>query len=263
MDHVRTIIGLFAIKAPFIGFPVKMIDQVLDDKAVSYIRINDDDPALSYYDPKLLTVALNTKTVAVLSTKSIWDMLVEKYVETAIPRLYHEFTHAWLDRQRDKDTSVAKITQDGIAYYTGAPLEDGTTADDTPRVFTEALATYVEERIAQYCHAARWVVKALIEERGANRETQQYMKGFMYPRLETNALGYQERYSIDLHVGPTWIKSRQVRTTKPMFDQFTNYCDNVILEGKVGYTPLQSATLRSLRNTLDWELEHKGLRKTP
>lgn len=151
-----------------------------------------------------------------------------------IHTLYHEGTHAFLYSKR-AEPAVVRLREEALRYYRDAGLAVGGTATDPARIVEEAAADYVAHRAAMLWRTMEALAEAAEVERtagGMNRfKLEEKVKECAELPHEYNrkgaqlVFGYQNNY---------WgYGSRQLMTTKPISFALKNYCDQVILQGKI------------------------------
>lgn len=151
-----------------------------------------------------------------------------------IHTLYHEGTHAYLHSKR-AEPAVVRLREEALRYYRDAGLAVGGTATDPARIVEEAAADYVAHRASMLWRAMEALEEGAEVERtagGMNRfQLEEQVKKCTESPEEYNrkgaqlVFGYQNDY---------WgYGSRQLMTTKPISFALKDYCDQVILQGKI------------------------------
>jgi hypothetical protein len=201
----------------------------------------------------------------------------------AIQTLYHEATHAYLVSQKE-DLAVKKLMESGKRYYTNAPLKYGETADDPERLFHEAAASYVGHRAATWWNTLESIVyvERVIRGRtkGSRRTALQWAQNKLLYRIDiliNQAKGIPQKYNDAMRQltfgyedelrGLSFV---QIETTKRMPDVLKQFCDHVILEGKMPDQFMRASFLVKKHNevlkliaplTLPVGIKHGGGRK--
>jgi len=150
------------------------------------------------------------------------DMGVLKAIDT----LYHEMTHGYLDMMHYVP-EVRDLWVDGETYYSGAPMADGTNSLDSHRLFIEAAAGYVQNRVSALAYVLAQLehIKAQVERRkmkiGQARNIFALLEKYYDERMAERVFGYEPR-------GET-----QLLTTKPISAELKEYLDTNILENMI------------------------------
>jgi hypothetical protein len=143
---------------------------------------------------------------------------------TAIGTLYHEATHAYFDAHKD-DPTVRELVERGTTYYTGAPLTNGKKASDPSRIFQEAAASYVGERIASWLNT--YTMLKGLSERGnlTHAAVERVAKNYdrQMSDMSSESFGYESSHNL----GP------QVSVDKTLPDETKQFLDDTVLEGKI------------------------------
>jgi hypothetical protein len=148
---------------------------------------------------------------------------------SGITTIYHESTHAWF-KLKAKDPRVAEIIQQATDYYQNAPLQGGGKADDAARVFTEAAACYVGDRVGYWWLAFQQLsslasadaADPAVVQKFTNEARRTYDK-----RMAERVFGYQETGGI------LGFFTHQTSTTRQISDNLREFLDETLLEGKV------------------------------
>jgi len=149
---------------------------------------------------------------------------------TGIENIYHEATHAWVDIHSDR-ADVAKLVSNGVAHYKEAPVEGGQTAN-APRLFQEAVASYVGHRAASYWRAieATKNMAFMLNIHKGHPEAVRADHALLnrVPKNYDNAMnqrvfGYQTRCN--------WCAQKQ--TSKLISGEIKRFADTVLLESKI------------------------------
>jgi hypothetical protein len=142
-------------------------------------------------------------------------------LEGEIGIIYHDSTYEYIYIKKN-DPEVAKLIQDGIAYYKDAPMDDGSTSQDPERLFHEAAACYVEARVSNWYLYFTMLEDTLRGPPADRASGYSYLRGAYSYQLLKPAYGYEERPNrIDQH------------TTRPISKELRAFCDHELLEDKI------------------------------
>jgi hypothetical protein len=165
-------------------------------------------------------------------TESTMSGLRQSPISTSsVGTLYHEATHAFLDLTDDDETSMFENV---MSVYKDALLFDGTHVSDPERVAHEAAAEYVGTRAALTWQAMIMMAAAegILDDVDSGKSTAADAVGDigrMAPipltyndQMQQRVFGYEEKSGSQVSVA-----------LQPIPEQLKDYCDNVILEGKI------------------------------
>jgi hypothetical protein len=213
----------FITAAESFGMPVRVLRYVDDKAKLSTVKSGNDEA----YRPFFRTLSLSNDSVTSLSALSPRPPSEAEHVQTA----YHEATHAYLD-VRAKEEAAFQTTMGGWQMlFDGAPLADGSKGDDTDRLVQEAAAEYVGHRASRFWMALEAITYAGLRLEKTKSQERKFWDSLRRIPLAYNtamsqrSFGYQDR-------GPFW-SSHQVQTTMAIPGPLKDFCDRVILEGRI------------------------------
>jgi hypothetical protein len=215
----------FIANAEFYGMPVAFLRAVGQGYTFS----------LTASAGPLSSVHANVWTNSLYMHKVTYDTLTRIDVEdppgasTALLDVYHESTHAYVDL-KENEPKFKKFIADGIAYYKDAPMEGGGKCSDPDRVFQEAIASYVADRVAGWWGCLN-VLTWLALKKPADQSVRDGLKrlALKQPKRYDDSMaervyGYQEK---------SIVNSDQIATTKPISEAMKNFLDHEFLEDKI------------------------------
>ena len=161
------------------------------------------------------------------------------FASSAVGTVYHEFTHAYFDLQENRP-HIRRLIQDGIRYYTSAPLKGGGRVTDPERVFHEAAGEYCDKSAGAYFGAYVELLGLQRRERGDRIQQRLNLirDGYNQNMRERMIVGYQDV------AGKKW-------TTKVIMPRLQNFIDRQLLEGKITPHLLGQNRLRRLVSDLN------------
>jgi hypothetical protein len=232
----------FIAAAEKFGLPVKALRFVEDNARL----VSSDSRDSEDYRPFRQRLRLSRDTLSALS--ALAPEFPSEAVEVQI--VYHESTHAYLDIKSKDDGDLQRAMVKWAIQYDDAPLEDGSKGDDPTRLVTEAAAEYVGHRASTYWSALESMNYVEAQQKKNKASGRAFWDFFQRIPLRYNrpmaerSFGYQDR-------GPFW-NTRQVQTTKTIVAELKDYCDRVILEGRMpdqfARTPFASRYLETCRS---------------
>ena len=179
----------------------------------------------------------------------VYSPLISEVVPS-VGMLYHESTHAYFFLIQEGNPLILKyyptapqLIEAGFAY----PLVNGKKADDPERIFTEAAASYIENRITKWLFAYTSLGHLLAKLSNSSnhitiREANKYLQHIIikYNELK-NYYGYQfSQFSF-------FEKKMQLSTTKPIMPKLKLFLDSNLLENKI---PISFDTVIKFQNLI-------------
>jgi hypothetical protein len=150
-----------------------------------------------------------------------------------ITNIYHEGTHAWVDIYSGRP-DVARLVANEGKYYAGASMKDGDEAHDPPRVFQEAIASYVGHRASSYWLALGGltaITKALEKPGLTDSSVSNYLKAAKRMKRQYEMVMLQRTFGYELHGWPGWKK--ETETTKIVSGALKAFADQTLLENRI------------------------------
>lgn len=194
------------------GLPVTLLNQVENKHTIAWGSSN-------YFDPVPNQLNLSRDTL----NRAAEFRLGDRKGGSEIGTTYHESAHGYLDLM-ENDPKFKAFIEDGQKYYQNAPLENGQTVKDPNRVFHEAVAIYVENRIYTWLSTLNNLKMSsasnILNDKSFNRIQRDYNR-----EMAKEIFGYEQKY-----LGK-W--GEQIHTTKPLSPEMKKFIDREILEGKI------------------------------
>ncbi len=217
----RDLYRAFIANAEFYGMPVTFLRAV--GKGYTFQGTATAGP----FADEAANVFLNTITLRSDTYDALADLDIEKPFgeATALQTVYHESTHAYLDLM-ENDPKFAAFIKEGVSYYTGAPLKGGGVSRTPDRLFQEAVASYVGNRVASW-----WLAFEVLTSLASAPRTDQGVR----ERLKRRALKSQTDYDkamADRDFGyeeKSWHSSDQIETAKPISEHLRTFLDHELI----------------------------------
>ncbi len=217
----------FVAEAERHDLPVKFLKYLLHS-SYSYSSAG----ASSFVLPTFNHMVLEKNVIEGVTPLSLAAPLGEM---TAIQTIYHEATHAWLDLQED-NPEVAALMKDGIKHYKGAPLMRGAKkADDPERIFHEAMGSYVGHRPSRYWGTLESLtfVDSLCTKGPPPDKRAFLLKMTKRARSDYESAMADRVFGYQNGPGMFSVFREQNDTTRMITDKMKEFCDRVLLEGKI------------------------------
>jgi hypothetical protein len=211
----------FIANAEFYGLPVELLRAVGRDYHVL------STTSSAFTNVYTNTLNLNPNTYATLLSL---DADNKPGDSGSLQQAYHESTHAYMDL-KENDSKFKQFTEDGIKYYTDAPLENGKKSRTPSRLFEEAVGSYVGDRVAVWWRAFNqlsfydsqpWPTDATLVSAYVKFVLSQESK--YNTEMAERVYGYEEK---------SIVNSEQISTTKPITDAMKTFMDREFLEDKI------------------------------
>jgi hypothetical protein len=214
----------FIAQAAKCGLPVGFLRAVLNS---SYSIKQGSTTAVS---PWFDTMTLEPEELA-----SVEGMALETFTVAVhgITNLYHEGVHAWVDINSARP-DVARLAASEANYYLGAPMDDGDTAHDPPRVFQEAIASYVGHRASSYWLALGLLTalsKSLDEPNRTDEVVDKYLKAAKRAKRNYETAMLQRTFGYEFHGWLGWRKESE--TSKTVSGALKAFADQALLENRI------------------------------
>jgi predicted transcriptional regulator len=200
------------------GLPVKLLKAVF----ASRIIIAEPDLEDNYYSPVLNELHFKKETID--SVKNFAPVQPSGR-SSAAQAIYHESTHAIFDIL-ENDPKYKQFIAEGNQHYKDAPTTEGTITTDPPRVFQEAVASYVGHRVAAWWEAFENMSINLAHGKTDSTTFERIRKEYNSAMAEMQ-FGYSEEG------GFLGFGKHQVETSRSITPEMKQFLDRELLEDKI------------------------------
>jgi hypothetical protein len=204
----------FIADAARYGMPVKFLEEVAKAYTIKEVAADEDNVTKPWtstigFRPGVLTDdSLNAANAGMSSEAST---------------VYHESTHAYLRGLMLKQEPFKTMITDGIKHYTGALTTDGKANSDPERVFHEAAAEYVDNRMGTWWSAFTTLTTYAATAKLTTPRIDQQRKEYD-ANIARRTFGYSEE---------GFLTKKQTNTTEPMTLAMKTFLDHELLEDKI------------------------------